>query len=952
MKQPVPAPPLPVGAALLHGAMTRPPHIDWNTTPPRSARLLHVDADVVRALPGIVDVMVRANFVGVIAASAQAAAQGVERLGLRWAAPPLRQRTAGLPLPVVVLAEHGDADQAGALTVEASYRWPLLPSVGGNTWATAQFDGNGLMVWAPVESAAGLRGELAALLGLTLDQVRVTCVDGDASCAEARHAAADAALLAQAAGQAVRVMLTPAQVRVGEGYLLTSQVRAVLGPDRQLAAYSMTTGATPPSAPPLALVLAGVASPACQLAAPSCCAVPPYRYPALRISATAAPGAAPLADPSAAVAAAHVFAHESHMDAVSHAAGVDPVAMRLAAIGDERGRALVRDVAARAGWAGRSGGRQQTGVAKGRGFAYASVLDANASHDNGHAAWVVDVAVDLSTGDVSIARVVVGHDAAARADWPSTLNSLLESNAHAEATRLTADAPAFDAWDISAYTHRPDLSGDAVATTGNPQNPTVLRGAGIAMLPAAAAVANAIFDATGVRLREPPFSAARLRAALRATGNTRLRAGRGLLAGAGAAVVATLAAVFPWRAPIAPVAPPPAGFYSAQTIERGRLVAAVGGCVVCHTAPNGTPNAGGLALDTPFGTIYSTNITPDPQTGMGAWSYAAFERAMRDGVHRDGRRLYPAFPYTAYARVSDADMQSLYAYLMAQPPVVAVAPGTRLAFPFNLRPLMAGWNLLFHRNEAFRPDATKSVEWNRGAYLAEGLGHCSACHSPRNALGAEQRGNAYLSGGHADGWDAPALNSLSAAPLPWTEEALYRYLRDGYAPLHGPAAGPMAPVIEGLAALPDSDVKAIANYLASFSPAVSPDTLATEAAALQQRSQAIAARLTGTGADLFAGACAVCHQAGQGGAVFGEKVPLALNTNLHGQRPDNLVQVLMRGVATSASSQIGAMPAFADSLSDRQMTTLVEYLRQLYAPDKPAWNDVAQTVERIRAGVK
>jgi nicotinate dehydrogenase subunit B len=373
--------------------------------------------------------------------------------------------------------------------------------------------------------------------------------------------------------------------------------------------------------------------------------------------------------------------------------------------------------------------------------------------------------------------------------------------------------------------------------------------------------------------------------------------------------------------------------------------------VVCHTAPNGRPYAGGLALDTPFGTIYSTNITPDPQTGIGTWSYAAFERAMREGVHRDGRRLYPAFPYTAFARVSDADMQSVYAYLMAQPPVAAALPETRLAFPFSMRPLMAGWNLLFHRNEAFRPDPAKSLEWNRGAYLAEGLGHCSACHTPRNAFGAEKRGKAYLGGGQAEGWDAPALNALSAAPLPWTRDELYRYLRDGYAPLHGPAAGPMAPVVEGLAALPDSDVMAIATYIASFGPAASTDAMAA-AAALQQRSNAAASRLTGTGARLFAGACAVCHQAGQGSAVFGEKVPLALNTNLHSRRPDNLVQVLMHGVATSASGQVGAMPAFADSLSDRQMTALVEYLRQLYAPDQPAWNGVAQTVARVRGDMK
>lgn len=943
-------PPLPVGAALLHGAVARPPHMDWNVTPPQAARLLHCDAEAVRALPGIVAVVVRASFVGIVATSAQAAAQGVERLALRWSAPPKPKPAAGALSATVVLAEHGDVDQAGAVTVAASYRWPLAPAVSGNTWAIARFTENGLTVWLPVASAAGLRADLAALLGLRVDQVRVACIEGDAACPEARHAAADAALLAQAAGRAVRVTLTPAQVRVGDDYMFSSHVSAAVGPDRGLAAYTLVTGATPPSAPPLALVLAGIRSPVCQLAAPSYCAVPPYAYPALRISAVQAVGAAPLADPAPGVAAAHVFAHESHMDALSLAAGVDPVAMRLGAIADARGRALVRDVAARAGWAGRSGRRLQSGVASGRGFAYASVLDADGGADTGYAAWVVDVAVDLSTGNVSISRVVVGHDAAAMNGTPDPSANLLESAAVAEANRFTADLPAFDAWHLA--TRQSDPAVHALAVPGAQPAPTVLRDAGTAMLPAAAAVANAIFDATGIRMREPPFSAARLRAALNGADRKPSRAARGVLAGAGIAIVATLAALMPWRAPIAPVAPPPAGFYSAQTIERGRLAAAVGDCVVCHTALNGRPNAGGLALDTPFGTVYSTNITPDPRTGIGAWSYPAFERAMREGVHRDGRRLYPAFPYTAFARVADADMQSLYAYLMAQPAVVAAPPETRLAFPFNLRALMAGWNLLFHRNAPFHPDPAKTVEWNRGAYLAEGLGHCSACHSPRNAFGAERRGKAYLGGGVAEGWDAPALNSLSAAPLPWTKDELYRYLRDGYAPLHGPAAGPMAPVIEGLAALPDSDVMAIASYVASFAPAASADAVAADAAILQQRSQDAAARLTGTGADLFAGACAVCHQAGQGAALFGEKVSLALNTNLHGPRPDNLVQVLMHGVATPASSQLGAMPAFADSLSDRQMTTLVDYLRQLYAPDKPAWKEVAQTVARIREDVK
>ena len=267
-----------------------------------------------------------------------------------------------------------------------------------------------------------------------------------------------------------------------------------------------------------------------------------------------------------------------------------------------------------------------------------------------------------------------------------------------------------------------------------------------------------------------------------------------------AAAIGIGAAVLPWRA-IAPIARPDASVYSAATIARGQQLAALGDCAVCHTAANGVVNAGGRPLETPFGTIYSTNITPDVETGIGAWSYPAFERAMREGIHRDGQHLYPAFPYTHFAKTTDADLQALYAYLMAQPAVRAETPENALAFPFNLRPLMAGWNALFHKPDVVpgRPDANPTM-WNRGAYLVEGLGHCGACHSPRNALGAE-KASAYLAGGFAEGWEAPALTSLSQAPIPWSEDELYAYLRTGESRLHGVAAGPMAPVVKELAAL-------------------------------------------------------------------------------------------------------------------------------------------------------
>ena len=187
--------------------------------------------------------------------------------------------------------------------------------------------------------------------------------------------------------------------------------------------------------------------------------------------------------------------------------------------------------------------------------------------------------------------------------------------------------------------------------------------------------------------------------------------------------IGVIAGLMGWRSTIAPVTLS-APVYSQATIERGRTLAAIGDCAVCHTTPGGTPNAGGRAMETPFGTIYTTNLTPDADTGLGRWSFSAFQRAMREGISRDGHHLYPAFPYTAFAKTSDDDLQALYAYFMSLPAVRAPTPEAELKFPFGLRPLMAGWNALFHDPVPMQPVPNQSAEWNRGAYLVNGLGHC------------------------------------------------------------------------------------------------------------------------------------------------------------------------------------------------------------------------------------
>ncbi|MFC6330755.1 c-type cytochrome, partial [Alloalcanivorax gelatiniphagus] len=417
--------------------------------------------------------------------------------------------------------------------------------------------------------------------------------------------------------------------------------------------------------------------------------------------------------------------------------------------------------------------------------------------------------------------------------------------------------------------------------------------------------------------------------------------------GGAVAVAGLLATLWPWRPSIAPVARPAANLYSAETLERGRLVAEAGDCAVCHTAEGGTVNLGGRPFETPFGTLYSTNLTPDPDTGIGNWSYAAFERAMREGIGRDGRHLYPAFPYTDFAKISDADMQALYGYLMAQPAVAAPAPQNDLRFPFNIRSMMAGWNFLFHDPSPFKPDPTRSAQWNRGAYLFEGAGHCGACHTPRNLFGAEKGGDARLAGALVDGWEAPALTADSRAPAGWTEQSLFEYLRTGRSELHGVAGGPMAPVVAGLAELPEDDVRAIAHYVATQMDAPLSDPARAERAAAVVTASQVEPVGQEAGQRVFEGACAACHE--NGTATFtSAKQALALNTNLHSQRPDNVIQSILGGVHAEGVAGTGEMPAFAHSLSDRQIVDLVQYLRARFAPGETPWKEVGKTVADLR----
>jgi mono/diheme cytochrome c family protein len=315
---------------------------------------------------------------------------------------------------------------------------------------------------------------------------------------------------------------------------------------------------------------------------------------------------------------------------------------------------------------------------------------------------------------------------------------------------------------------------------------------------------------------------------------------------------------------------------------------------------------------------------------------------MRSGLDREGRHLYPTFPYDHFTHVGDDDDRALYAFLMTREPVVASARPNELSFPLNQRFVVAGWKLLFLHRGSYKPDGTKSAEWNRGAYLVVGLAHCGACHTPRNALGAE-RDTARFSGGESEYWRAYAINQQSPAPVPWTADALDFYLRNGWHPDHGTARGPMAQVVSNLSAVPASDVHAIATYMADVfgapTQARSPEAVVAQARYAEDklsRSQ---------GAAIYAAVCSTCHERGRPPPYGG--IDLALSSAVSAPDPRNLINIVLAGVRPVEGERSPIMPGFADSMSDAQLARLMNYLRARFA-GKPAWNDLEKAIGEAR----
>lgn len=428
-----------------------------------------------------------------------------------------------------------------------------------------------------------------------------------------------------------------------------------------------------------------------------------------------------------------------------------------------------------------------------------------------------------------------------------------------------------------------------------------------------------------------------------------------------------------WRGMVAEIAPPAASSFDRAAVDRGLRVAAVGDCISCHTARGGAVYAGGAPLRTPFGTLYSSNITPDPDSGIGRWSLPAFDRALRAGVARDGTLLYPAFPYPHFTHMSDQDVKDLYAYMMTRTPVATKPPENELSFPYSVRPLLALWNLLYLPEGPLPADAGRSEAWLRGRYLVEGAGHCAACHTPLNALGAPASGRAYA-GAVIDGWEAPALSGLGVGSAgnagtagnaaaasgvrPWTVDQLTSYLRTGLASEHGAAAGPMRDVTRQLANLPEADVRAMAVYLLDMQgtgPAASRTAVASAPAAAPTPAPASAsaqpapqpALQTTLGAALFTSTCAACHDPGAPMMRIGGRPSLALSHAATADDPRNAINMVLHGIAHEGSAATPYMPPFATVLDDAQVAQVLDYMRVQVA-QRPAWPGLQAAVASVR----
>jgi len=397
-----------------------------------------------------------------------------------------------------------------------------------------------------------------------------------------------------------------------------------------------------------------------------------------------------------------------------------------------------------------------------------------------------------------------------------------------------------------------------------------------------------------------------------------------------------------------------AGGPGPDLVKRGEYLARAGDCVACHTADKGRPFAGGLAINTPFGTIYTPNITPDADTGIGQWTDADFMRAMHEGIGKGGERLYPAFPYAEYTKVTDRDVQAIRAYLNTVVPVHYTPPSNNLKFPFNQRWLMVFWNMFNFDEGRFVPDPKQSAEWNRGAYLVEGLAHCEECHTPRNITQGLKTSERF-SGATQAGWHAYNITSHKTSGIgSWSDEDVAAYLSTGVAHGRANAAGPMAEVVaDSTQYLSGEDLRSVTAYLRSVKPIDNGESRARHEWGEPANDVATlrGMQVNGVnGAQLFVANCATCHNwtgEGVGASAPGAYPSLIHNSVAGASDANNLAMVILHGVSRTTQNADVLMPAFDHDLTDDQIAAVTNYVTKQFG--NPQSTVSVEQVGRLRA---
>jgi mono/diheme cytochrome c family protein len=378
----------------------------------------------------------------------------------------------------------------------------------------------------------------------------------------------------------------------------------------------------------------------------------------------------------------------------------------------------------------------------------------------------------------------------------------------------------------------------------------------------------------------------------------------------------------------------PAALANADVVKRGEYLARAADCVVCHTAAGGQSYAGGLAIPLPFGTLYSTNITPDKETGIGDYSDQDFLDAVQRGVRKDGTRLYPAMPYPSYSSMTDADALAIKAYLFSLPPVHSVNRADTLTFPYNQRWSMAIWSYFFNADSRFAPNTSQSPEWNRGAYVAEALAHCGECHTPRNLAFALDNRKKFA-GAVTAGWRAYNITSDKGSGIgAWSDDDVFAYLSNGHALGRGTAAGPMGEAVdESFSRLAPADVHALVSFVRSVPPIASADLPATLAPPAPASPKDGVATADALGKKIFAEACVSCHN-WTGVSAITPYATIAGARAVNDPAATNVAQIVISGTRRNEPQGIVSMPAFGSIYSDTEIAAVANYVTARFGSEK------------------